>query len=202
MARITRAGRLAIAATLATGTLVPAGWALMDSGEVKAGNVSAATAKKAERPCSLARYSKYRKFVGTKKTWPNDPVHRIAGYSGQRLDISKKVGVKNSVTATFGVTIKAISNTVGFSVEKSWEDTMTASSGKLPYGPKKKKLHYQLQMGRVYKAYKFNVYERRGKVRFFTPTAVRCVWDQKPDHWVGTGTAYKFWIFDSRVRQV
>lgn len=187
-----------------TGATAVAGWAVtVDGSENPASTrpVSAVAGKSSEtkeakenKPCSLGRYSKYRKFVRTEKAWPNKPGWRVSGWGPDAtLNLSKAVQVSNSVSGTFGLSNKAVSATVGFNVTFSETTTFSATRNMT------KKAHYTLRAGTVHKVYIFNVYEKRGKYHFFSPTAARCAWDGKPDHYVGTGTAKEFWTFDYRV---
>ncbi|TYK43248.1 hypothetical protein [Actinomadura decatromicini] len=161
---------------------------------VVAAGTSTQKKARAGQPCSLGKFSKYKKFVRTEKAWPNQPGWRASGWGPHStLQLSKQVQVANTVSGTFGVSVEGISATVGFNVTKTFSTTI-AYTAEL-----KKKAHYTLRAGTVHKVYVFNVYEKRGTTRFFTPTAVRCVWDQKPPHYVGTGTAKKFWTLDYRL---
>lgn len=73
-----------------------------------------------------------------------------------RNRLSKSAEVSNKVSATLGATVKAISVTVGFDVTKSTRTTISYSA------ELKKRAHYTLRAGAVYKVYAFNVHEKRG----------------------------------------
>ncbi|SNS16215.1 hypothetical protein [Actinomadura mexicana] len=187
-----------------TGATAVAGWSVAGGGSddpapprtvsAVAGKSSETKKAKENRPCSLGRYSKYRKFVRTEKAWPNSPGWRVSGWGPHStLNLSKAVQISNSVSGTFGVSPKAISATVGFNVTKSYTTAISYTA------ELKKKAHYTLRAGTAHKVYVFNVYEKRGTYHFFSPTAARCAWDGKPGHYVGTGTAKKFWTVDYRL---
>lgn len=167
-------------------------------------NVSAVAGKSTEKsaqkkpragqPCSLGKFSKYKKFVRTEKAWPDQPGWRASGWGPHStLQLSKQVQVANTVSGTFGVSYSAISATVGFNVTRTYSTTIAYTT------ELKKKAHYSLRAGTVHKVYVFNVYEKRGHIQFYRPTAVYCVWDRKPAHYVGTGTAKRFWTLDYRL---
>ncbi|MFI2764347.1 hypothetical protein ACH5A3_36790 [Streptomyces echinatus] len=60
-----------------------------------------------------------------------------------------------------------------------------------------KHAHYQLGAGEVYKRYRFDVYEKRGKITIFGREGIVCL---NPE-WVkaGTSTADQFWTTDHRL---
>jgi hypothetical protein len=191
---MTRASRIALSTAVAGG--IVAGAVTLTAGghhEELAGNVSAAApAKAAGNPCVGQRFSKYRKYIGTTKVWPNTSYYRASGWGPHStLRLDKQVSVANKVSATFGASAGGISATVGFDVTKTRTTTFSYAA------ELKKKAHYTLRAGLVYKVYAFNVYERRGEYRPGVRGIAYCSLNKNV--WVGTGKASNFWTFDFRL---
>ncbi|GAA0367448.1 hypothetical protein NE235_03335 [Actinoallomurus spadix] len=149
--------------------------------------------KAASGGCSLGHFAKYRKYLKTEKRWPNDAKHRVSGWGPHAtLRLDKQVSVANKVSGTFGASYGSVSATVGFDVTKTWTTTISYSA------ELKKKAHYTLRAGEVYKVYAFNVYDRRGELHSTGPGNFYCAPTGKST-WVGTGKAKKFWTFDFKL---
>ncbi|WP_344587197.1 hypothetical protein [Actinomadura vinacea] len=172
------------------GTAAAVGLAVLpgSGGQQAAGRVS--NTKAAGLPCKAERFVKNGRFVGTQKTWPNEGAWRVSGWGpDSTLEIRKIVQISNSVSATFGFTHRDISAAVGFDVTKT-EATELAHTASL-----KKKAHYTLRAGAVYKLYKFDIYEDDGHI---DEALGRCVPNGRPLR-MTTGTAKKFWTLDYRL---
>lgn len=160
-----------------------------------ADTITNASATRDNPICVLDREVRNVKFVKTIKDWPNKPGYVIAGWGPGQLRIDYKVETANKVSGTLGLSKNAISAAVGFDVT----ETIGKNFGYTAH--LKKHAHYKLRAGVVYKQYQFDVYEKRGRYHWFSPTAARCRLISGAGAWVkiGTETATKFWTTDHRL---
>ncbi|MFE0453055.1 hypothetical protein ACFW2D_17575 [Streptomyces sp. NPDC058914] len=144
--------------------------------------------KKQNRDCLTGRLEiRNKKFVKTVYEWPDDPAHVTSIPGPGKKIFEYKIEVSNKVSATFGMTDKAISTGLGFEINKtrSFADRVEIDL--------KDKARYLVRAGMVYKQYRYDVYEQRGKYHWWSPTAAACI--PGKNSWVkkGTGTAMRAW---------
>ncbi|WP_406401552.1 hypothetical protein OH805_20975 [Streptomyces sp. NBC_00879] len=155
--------------------------------------VANAAASRPAPDCVADREVRNVTFVKTVKVWPNKDGYLISSWGPGQLRMDYKMEVASKVSATFGMTKGKISAGVGFDV------TETISKMKGVSLTMEKHAHYTGRAGEVYKQYRFDAYEKRGKYHWFSPTAAICAVGPNPWVKVGTGTATQFWQMDHRL---
>ncbi|TYK43247.1 hypothetical protein FXF68_39215 [Actinomadura decatromicini] len=162
-----------------------------------AGTSTQAKARGEGSPCTIKKWSQYKKFINTTQEWPNNSEYRVSGYGpNQQLNITVTAQRATSIQGSFGISPSIIVATIGGDVTVTHSVTKSFSAN-LP-----KKAHYSLRVGRFYKNYIFNAYERRGTIHWPNHKVYTCKWDGVPRHFLGTGKVKWFWTLDSKLVKV
>ena len=134
-----------------------------------------------------ALQARNKKFVKTVYEWPDNPGAVTIMPGPGRKEFEYKLEYSSKVSATFGMTYKDLSASLGFEVNKSEsESDKTVIQLKEPVA-------YRVRAGVVHKQYSFNVYEEHGFWNWHGDYLV-CQSYLKPE-WVkkGSGTALMPW---------
>ncbi|MEU9838793.1 hypothetical protein AB0C69_06155 [Actinomadura sp. NPDC048032] len=137
-----------------------------------------------------------RHFAGTWTRWENQDPWTVSGWGPGTLDASTTFTIGHTVTVSLGATVESINATLGYQGNLQWQKGFR-------YAPNlEHKRHYQIDIGRAYKIYQFDVYEPTGRWMADLSGTGRSQCVGLHDVYVGKGKALKFWRYDHRLRVI
>ncbi|MEV0666778.1 hypothetical protein ACIBI3_31775 [Actinomadura luteofluorescens] len=155
------------------------------------------SAKRNGQKCTDKRVARgKRHFAGTWTRWENQDPWTVSGWGPGTLDASTTFTVGHTVTVSLGATAESIDAALGYQGNLQWQKGFR-------YAPTlKEKKHYQIDIGRAYEIYQFDVYEPTGRWTADLSGTGRGQCAGLRDVYVGKGKALKFWRYDHRLRVI